>query len=186
MRQHWPEHRRQWRLREINWKMQSLWIKQLKTNWLVQKNSTPSRQAKIDETKSALDKERTEKNVPALEQGLADAKANVEEKKSSRWNKSQSRCRSSWKSMQLKKLLTKQTRLIKKKLLNCNKTKLFAKSSFLLNTQNMTLTTTIGSRIIKMSSWNCNLKLTGMHTHKHPLGTNKDKVDLENPHISST
>lgn len=39
-----------------------------------------SRQAKIDETKSALDKERTEKNVPALEQGLADAKANVEAK----------------------------------------------------------------------------------------------------------
>ena len=39
-----------------------------------------SRQAKIDETKSALDKERTKKNVPALEQGLADAKANVEAK----------------------------------------------------------------------------------------------------------
>ena len=39
-----------------------------------------SRQAKIDETKSALDRERTEKNVPALEQGLADAKANVEAK----------------------------------------------------------------------------------------------------------
>ena len=39
-----------------------------------------SRQAKIDETKSALEKERTEKNVPALEQGLADAKANVEAK----------------------------------------------------------------------------------------------------------
>ena len=39
-----------------------------------------SRHAKIDETKSALDKERTEKNVPALEQGLADAKANVEAK----------------------------------------------------------------------------------------------------------
>lgn len=39
-----------------------------------------SRQANIDETKSALDKERTEKNVPALEQGLADAKANVEAK----------------------------------------------------------------------------------------------------------
>ena len=39
-----------------------------------------SRQIKIDETKSALDKERTEKNVPALEQGLADAKANVEAK----------------------------------------------------------------------------------------------------------
>ena len=43
-----------------------------------------SRQAKIDETKSALDKERTEKNVPALEQGLADAKANVDKRKSSR------------------------------------------------------------------------------------------------------
>ncbi len=40
-----------------------------------------SRQAKIDETKSALDKERTEKNVPALEQGLADAKANVSKRK---------------------------------------------------------------------------------------------------------
>lgn len=39
-----------------------------------------SRQAKIDETKSALEKERTEKNVPALEQGLDDAKANVEAK----------------------------------------------------------------------------------------------------------
>lgn len=39
-----------------------------------------SRQAKIDETKSSLDKERTKKNVPALEQGLADAKANVEAK----------------------------------------------------------------------------------------------------------
>lgn len=39
-----------------------------------------SRQAKIDETKSALDKERTEKNVPALEQSLTDAKANVEAK----------------------------------------------------------------------------------------------------------
>ncbi|WP_061591015.1 SEC10/PgrA surface exclusion domain-containing protein [Streptococcus parasanguinis] len=39
-----------------------------------------SRQAKIDETKSALDKERTEKNIPALEQGLADAKANVQAK----------------------------------------------------------------------------------------------------------
>lgn len=39
-----------------------------------------SRQAKIDETKSALDKERTEKNVPALEDGLASAKANVEAK----------------------------------------------------------------------------------------------------------
>lgn len=39
-----------------------------------------SRQAKIDETKSALEKERTEMNVPALEQGLADAKANVEAK----------------------------------------------------------------------------------------------------------
>ena len=39
-----------------------------------------SSQAKIDETKSALEKERTEKNVPALEQGLADAKANVEAK----------------------------------------------------------------------------------------------------------
>lgn len=39
-----------------------------------------SRQAKINETKSALDKERTEKNVPALEQGLSDAKANVEAK----------------------------------------------------------------------------------------------------------
>lgn len=39
-----------------------------------------SRQAKIDETKSALDKERTEKNVPALEDSLASAKANVEAK----------------------------------------------------------------------------------------------------------
>jgi len=39
-----------------------------------------SRQAKIDETKSALDKERTEKNVSTLEQSLADAKANVEAK----------------------------------------------------------------------------------------------------------
>lgn len=39
-----------------------------------------SRQAKINETKSVLDKERTEKNVPALEQGLSDAKANVEAK----------------------------------------------------------------------------------------------------------
>ena len=39
-----------------------------------------SRQAKIDETKSALDKERTEKNIPALEQGLADAKDNVQAK----------------------------------------------------------------------------------------------------------
>ena len=46
----------------------------------MQKNLDASRQAKIDETKSALDKERTEKNVPALEQGLADAKANVEAK----------------------------------------------------------------------------------------------------------
>ena len=44
------------------------------------KDFDASRQAKIDETKSALDKERTEKNVPALEQGLADAKANVEAK----------------------------------------------------------------------------------------------------------
>ncbi|MFR6318557.1 MAG: hypothetical protein ACLUMQ_02025 [Streptococcus salivarius] len=34
------------------------------------KDFDASRQAKIDETKSALDKERTEKNVPALEQGL--------------------------------------------------------------------------------------------------------------------
>lgn len=39
-----------------------------------------SRQAKIDETKSALDKERTEKNIPALEDSLASAKANVEAK----------------------------------------------------------------------------------------------------------
>ena len=39
-----------------------------------------SRQAKIDETKSALNKERTEKNVPALEDSLASAKANVEAK----------------------------------------------------------------------------------------------------------
>ena len=39
-----------------------------------------SRQAKINETKSALDKERTEKNVPALEQSLTEAKANVEAK----------------------------------------------------------------------------------------------------------
>ena len=39
-----------------------------------------SRQAKIDETKSALDKERTEKNIPALEDRLASAKANVEAK----------------------------------------------------------------------------------------------------------
>ena len=39
-----------------------------------------SRQAKIDKTKSALDKERTEKNVPALEDSLASAKANVEAK----------------------------------------------------------------------------------------------------------
>ena len=44
------------------------------------KDFDASRQAKIDETKSALDKERTEKNVPALEQGLADAKANVKAK----------------------------------------------------------------------------------------------------------
>lgn len=44
------------------------------------KDFDASRQAKIDETKSALDKERTEKNVPSLEQGLADAKANVEAK----------------------------------------------------------------------------------------------------------
>ena len=44
------------------------------------KDFDASRQIKIDETKSALDKERTEKNVPALEQGLADAKANVEAK----------------------------------------------------------------------------------------------------------
>ncbi|VYU10494.1 Chromosome partition protein Smc [Streptococcus parasanguinis] len=44
------------------------------------KDFDASRQAKIDETKSALDKERTEKNVPTLEQGLADAKANVEAK----------------------------------------------------------------------------------------------------------
>ena len=39
-----------------------------------------SRQAKINETKSALNKERTEKNVPALEDSLASAKANVEAK----------------------------------------------------------------------------------------------------------
>ena len=39
-----------------------------------------SRQAKIDETKSALNKERTEKNIPALEDSLASAKANVEAK----------------------------------------------------------------------------------------------------------
>ena len=39
-----------------------------------------SRHAKIDETKSALDKERTEKNIPALEDSLASAKANVEAK----------------------------------------------------------------------------------------------------------
>ena len=44
------------------------------------KDFDASRQAKIDETKSALDKERTEKNVPELEQGLTDAKANVEAK----------------------------------------------------------------------------------------------------------
>ena len=39
-----------------------------------------SRQAKINETKSTLDKERTEKNIPALEDSLASAKANVEAK----------------------------------------------------------------------------------------------------------
>lgn len=39
-----------------------------------------SRRAKIDETKSVLDKERTEKNIPALEDSLASAKANVEAK----------------------------------------------------------------------------------------------------------
>lgn len=39
-----------------------------------------TRQAKINETKSELDKERTEKNVPVLEQSLATAKANVEAK----------------------------------------------------------------------------------------------------------
>ena len=39
-----------------------------------------SRHAKINETKSALDKERTEKNIPALEDSLASAKANVEAK----------------------------------------------------------------------------------------------------------
>ena len=44
------------------------------------KDFDASRQTKIDETKSALDKERTEKNVPELEQGLTDAKANVEAK----------------------------------------------------------------------------------------------------------
>lgn len=44
------------------------------------KDFDASRQAKIDDTKSALDKERTEKNVPELEQGLTDAKANVEAK----------------------------------------------------------------------------------------------------------
>ena len=111
-----------------------------------------SRQAKIDETKSALDKERTEKNVPALEQGLADAKANVEAKEKAL---AETKAKAGVAQAEVdaaQKLLTKQTRLIKKKLLNCNKTKLFAKSSFLLNTQNMTLTTTIGSRIIKMSS----------------------------------
>ena len=44
------------------------------------KDFDASRQAKIDETKSALDKERTEKNIPALEDSLASAKANVEAK----------------------------------------------------------------------------------------------------------
>ena len=39
-----------------------------------------ARQVKINETKSALNKERAEKNVPALEQSLATAKANVEAK----------------------------------------------------------------------------------------------------------
>ena len=88
------------------------------------KDFDASRQAKIDETKSALDKERTEKNVPALEQGLADAKANVEAKRKAPLKQKLKQVSLNLKSIKLKKHLTQQTRLIKKKSLNCNKMKL--------------------------------------------------------------
>lgn len=110
-----------------------------------------SRQAKIDETKSALDKERTEKNVPALEQGLADAKANVEAKEKAL---AETKAKAGVAQAEVdaaQKHLMQQTPLIKKKLLNCNKTKLSVKSLFLLNTQNTTLKITHGSSLMQMN-----------------------------------
>ncbi|MFQ9596977.1 MAG: hypothetical protein ACLRZG_01675 [Streptococcus sp.] len=73
-----------------------------------------SRQAKINETKSTLDKERTEKNIPALEDSLASAKANVEAKEKALAETKLKQVSLKLKLMLLKKHSMLQMRLIKK------------------------------------------------------------------------